>query len=70
MWHLSRRLDLTEYREVKAESLAEEMHIKPTTTGQMLRLLETRGYLDEHGKRRPRAFRLPWSRRSSLKRDA
>lgn len=70
MWHLRHRLDFVEYREVKAESLASEMEIKETTVGQMLTLLVDRGYLDESGKRKPRAFRMPWSRRTSKSRAA
>lgn len=70
MWHLSFRLDVLEYREVYAESLAHESRRKETTVGQMLTLLVTRGYLDESEKRKPRAFRLPYSRRTSAQRAA
>lgn len=70
MWHLRLRLDLTVFREQKAESLAREMRIKETTVGQMLRLLVVQGYLEEHGKRKPRAFRFPWSRRTTRERAA
>lgn len=70
MWHLSFRLDLVEYREVYAESLANESRRKVTTVGQMLTLLVHRGYLDESTKKKPRAFRLPFSRRTSGARAA
>jgi hypothetical protein len=46
------------------------MRIKDTTVGQMLTVLVQRGYLDESGKKKPRAFRLPWSRRVSTERAA
>lgn len=66
MWHLAKRLDLFEYREVKNASIAAEMRIKDTTAGQMLALLVERGYLDQRAsERRTRAFRLLWSRRQS-----
>lgn len=66
MWHLAKRLDLFEFREVKNASLAAEMRIKDTTTGQMLAVLVAAGYLDQRGSdRRTRAYRLPWSRRQS-----
>jgi hypothetical protein len=59
MWHLAKRLDLFEYREVKNASIA-------ATAGQMLALLVSRGYLDQkNSDRRTRAFRLLWSRRQS-----
>ena len=70
MWHLSKRLVIGEYREVYAESLASESRRKITTVGQMLTLLVHRGYLDESVKRKPRAFRLPSSRRASVARAA
>lgn len=70
MWYLSRRLDFLEFRDVKTESLATEMGIKATTAGQALHLLVARGYLDESGRRKPRAFRLMWSRRTSTARAA
>ena len=70
MWHIRKRLTMTAFAEVKAESLAAEMRIKDTTVGQMLTLLVQRGYLDESGKKKPRAFRLPWSRRVSTERAA
>ena len=66
MWHLAQRLDLAEFREVKLSSLAHEMRIKETTTGQWLGILVERGYLDVRPiERRSRAYRLPWSRRTS-----
>jgi hypothetical protein len=66
MWHLAKRLDLFEYREVKNASIAAEMRVKETTAGQMLALLVSRGYLDQkNSDRRTRAFRLLWSRRQS-----
>lgn len=70
MWHLAKRLDLFEYREVKAESLANEMRVTRVRTSRMLILLVARGYLEESGQRRPRAFRMPWSRRSAAARAA
>jgi DNA-binding IclR family transcriptional regulator len=70
MWHIRKRLTMTAFAEVKAESLAAEMRLKDTTVGQMLTLLVQRGYLDESGKKKPRAFRLPWSRRVSTERAA
>lgn len=70
MWHLADRLDLVQFRDVKAESLASEMRIKRETVGQMLTVLVVRGYLDESGKKKPRAFRMPWSRRTSIERAA
>lgn len=66
MWHLAKRLDLFEFREVKNASIAAEMRIKDTTAGQMLGMLVSRGYLDQRpSDRRSRAYRLPWSRRQS-----
>ena len=70
MWHVRKRLTMQAYTEVKAESLAAEMRVKDTTVGQMLTLLVDRGYLEESGKKKPRAFRLPWSRRSYTERAA
>jgi hypothetical protein len=70
MWHLAQRLDLVEFREVYTDSIAAEMRIKPNTASVTLDTLVSRGYLDESGKRKPRAFRLPWSRRQSLARAA
>ena len=70
MWYLVKRLDVVEYREVYVESLAHEMGIQDTTCGQALRLLIARGYLDEHTKRKPRALRFPWSRRTTHARAA
>ncbi len=63
MWHLSARLHVMEYREVKLSSIAMEMRIRETTAGQVLSRLVSEGYLDEAPGRRPRAFRLQWSRR-------
>lgn len=66
MWHVVKRLDLFEYREVKLASIAAEMRIKETTAGQTLTLLVERGYLDARAsERRSRAYRMPWSRRQS-----
>lgn len=70
MWHLRRRLSRHEYREQYTLSLANEMRIKETTAGQMLTLLVHRGYLDESVKRKPRAFRLVDSRRTTRARAA
>jgi hypothetical protein len=63
LWHLASRLDLYEFREVKAASLACEMRIKENTASQTLLRLASAGYLDMHEKQRPRAYRLLWSRR-------
>ncbi len=70
MWHLARRLSTTEFRGVYQESIANEMRIKQPTASLTLDLLVARGYLDESTKRKPRAFRLPHSRRTSKARDA
>lgn len=70
MWHLRLRLDLIEFREVYNDSLAKEMRITDSTVGKMLTLLVAEGYLGESGKRRPRAFRLLWSKRQSRARAA
>ena len=70
IWHLAHRLDMVAFRDAKAESLASEMRIRDTTAGQMLTLLVERGYLYESGKRKPRAFRMPWSRCTSKERAA
>lgn len=67
MWHLCGWLDLVEYREVKGIAIGHEMRVRETTAGQMLTLLVRLGYLDESPRSgkggRPRAFRLPYSRR-------
>ncbi len=68
MWHLTRHLDVIEYREVKVVALAHEMRCKDVTAGQMLRRLIADGYLDEHHIRKPRALRLPQSRRTAAAR--
>lgn len=66
MWHVVKRLDLFEYRELKLASIAAEMRVKETTAGQMLTLLVEKGYLDARAsERRSRAYRIPWSRRQS-----
>ena len=70
MWHVRKRLTMQAFTEVKAESLAAEMRVKDPTVGQMLTLLVQRGYLEESSKKKPRAFRLPWSRRTSTERAA
>ena len=70
MWHVRKRLTMQSFTEVKAESLAAEMRVKDTTVGQMLTLLVQRGYLEESAKKKPRAFRLPWSRRTHTERAA
>lgn len=70
MWHVRKRLTMQSYTEVKAESLAAEMRVKQTTVGQMLTLLVQRGYLEESEKKKPRAFRIPWSRRTAIERAA
>ena len=70
MWHIRRRLTMQAFTEVKAESLANEMRVLDTTVGKMLTLLVERGYLEESGKKKPRAFRLPWSRRVAAERAA
>lgn len=70
MWHLRLRLDLSEFRVVYGESIAHEMRIKPNTASITLDLLVARGYLDESVKKKPRAFRLPFSRRTEMGRAA
>jgi hypothetical protein len=70
MWHIRKRLTMQAFTEVKAESLANEMRVLDTTVGKMLTLLVERGYLEESGKKKPRAFRLPWSRRAYTERAA
>jgi hypothetical protein len=70
MWHIRKRLTMQAFTEVKAESLANEMRVLDTTVGKMLTLLVERGYLEESGKKKPRAFRLPWSRRAYAERAA
>ena len=70
MWHISKRLTMTAFSEVKTESLAHEMRVMDTTVGKMMTILVERGYLDESGKKKPRAFRLPWSRRDGIERAA
>ena len=56
---------MQEFREVKLSSLAHEMRLKETTTGQNLALLVERGYLDVRPiERRSRAYRLLWTRRT------
>jgi hypothetical protein len=69
-WHIRKRLTMVAFTEVKAESLANEMRVLDTTVGKMLTLLVERGYLEESGKKKPRAFRLPWSRRAYTERAA
>lgn len=70
MWHLRLRLDFVEYREVKVASLAHEMRRKERTVNHALDRLTAVGYLDQHTRSRPRAFRFPWSRRHWLVRAA
>ena len=70
MLYLPNRLNLHTFVEVKAESIAAEMQIKDTTAGQILTVLVQRGYLEESGKRKPRAFRLPGSRHVHTERAA
>ena len=70
MLHISKRLTMTAFSEVKTESLAHEMRVMDTTVGKMMTILVERGYLDESGKKKPRAFRLPWSRRDGIERAA
>lgn len=70
MWHLRRRLDVLEFREVYAVSIAAEMRVEPQSAGRSLRLLTEKGYLEEHAKRRPRAYRFPQSRRVDMQRAA
>lgn len=64
MWHLRLRLDGLYFVEVKAASLAAEMRIKERTCIDALDRLVQDGYLDEHVKKRPRAFRFPGARLS------
>ncbi len=70
MWNLRRRLTTNEYRDVYYESVALETGRKDNTVGQMLNLLVREGFLEELGKRKPRAFRFPASQRSSRARAA
>ena len=70
MYCLSDLLDFTEYREVKSTVVASLMGIEDQTAGRALRSLVAAGYLDEHSKRRPRAYRMPWSRRQTAVRAA
>lgn len=70
MWHLRLRLDLVEFREVYVESIAKEMRIEDQSAGRLLRTLVETGYLEMHTKRRPRAYRFFWSRRTSSARAA
>jgi hypothetical protein len=70
MWHLIERLDFLDYVEVKVASLAREMRVKETTAGEALRALVAAGYLLEHQKRKPRAFRFPQARRVEQARAA
>lgn len=67
MWYLARHyLDFYEFREVKTTALAKLMGIEDQTAGRALRALVDRGYLDcQQGDRRARAFRMPWSRRTT-----
>lgn len=70
MWHAQYVLDLQEMREWATIAVAFRAGIKETTAGQMLTLLVGLGYLEESTKRKPRAFRLPWSRRTTAARAA
>ena len=70
MWELQKRLDFHHFREQKVESVAAAVGIEPQTAGRALRQLVERGYLDEHEKRRPRAYRMPWSKCESKERAA
>lgn len=63
MWHLRLRLDVIEFREVKLISLASEMRMEERNIGNALMLLVARGYLEQTKRRKPREFRLLWSRR-------
>lgn len=67
MWYLAKHyLDFYEFREVKTVALAVTMGIEDQTAGRALRTLVGRGYLDERtAGRRARAFRMPWSRRTT-----
>lgn len=64
MWHLRLRLDLVEYREVKAASIAHEMRVREQSAGRLLALLVERGYLrvQPRAKGSAKAYCLPWSR--------
>jgi hypothetical protein len=63
MWHLQSRLDVVDFIDLKALSLAHEMRKKERTVSGALRELVANGYLLEGGTRNARSFRLPWSRR-------
>ena len=70
MFFLAALLDFNDYREVKVMSLASTMGVEEQTAGRAIRTLVARGYLDQHAKRKPRAFRMPWSRLATEKRAA
>lgn len=61
MWYLQERLAVHEFREVYLLSLAADVGVEPQTLGRSLRALVDAGYLMERG-RRPRSYRLVWSR--------
>lgn len=70
MWTLAKRLDFVYFTAVKSQSLAHEMRIRENTAAQYLSLLVQRGYIEESKRRRPRAFRMPWSRQRHDRRAA
>ena len=71
MWGLMCRLNFVTYVPVKAESLALDLGCTPQAATRSLRVLVDRGYLDELPElRRPRHYRLPWSRRTTPARAA
>jgi hypothetical protein len=71
MYGLMCRLSFVTYTPVKAESLARDLGCTPQCTARALRVLVDRGYLDElPERRRPRYYRLPWSRREPAARAA
>lgn len=71
MYRLMYRLTFVTYTPVKAESLALDLGCTPQAATRSLRVLVDRGYLDELPElRRPRHYRLPWSRRTTPARAA
>ena len=63
MWHLRRRLTMTEFTEVTGLSLGAEMRVKERTVRDQLQVLVGRGYLEVRPlDRQTRAYRFPASR--------
>jgi len=72
MFYLTDYLDFVEYREVKVASLASAMKTHHRSTGRLLALLVSRGYLRCRPRVRnsPRAYVMPWSRVANERRAA